>query len=243
MPYSSGKLRQMRHHAPNPEHLALTRREFLSRCGMGMGALGLGSLLGSLGLPGAAMGDDGFTNPLLPKHPHFGGKAKRVIHIFANGGASQVDTFDPKPALEKWNGKEIPLQLRTERKTGAAFKSPFKFKKYGRSGIEVSDLFPNVAESVDEMAIIRSMHADVPNHEPSLLLMNCGEARQVRPAMGSWVSYGLGSENQNLPGFISMCPGGYPIQESQNWQSGFLPGIFQGTYVNTEHTKIEKLIE
>jgi len=233
----------MQHHAPNPEHLALTRREFLNRCGMGMGALGLGGLLGGLSLTGSAAASDGFTNPLTPKHPHFAGKAKRVIHIFANGGASQVDTFDPKPSLAKWNGKEIPLQLRTERKTGAAYKSPYKFKKYGKSGIEVSEIFPHVGECIDDIAVIRSMHADVPNHEPSLLLMNCGDARQVRPSMGSWVTYGLGSENQNLPGFIAMCPGGYPIQESQNWQSGFLPGVFQGTYINSEHTKIEKLIE
>ncbi len=233
----------MRHHAPNPEHLALTRREFLNRCGMGMGALGLGSLAGHLGLAGSASASDSFTNPLTPRGPHFPAKAKRVIHIFANGGASQVDTFDPKPALAKWHGKEIPLKLRTERKTGAAYQSPFKFKKYGRSGIEVSELFPNVAESIDDIAVIRSMHADVPNHEPSLLLMNCGEARQVRPSLGSWVSYGLGSENQNLPGFISMCPGGYPIQESQNWQSAFLPGVYQGTYIDSQHTKIEKLIE
>jgi hypothetical protein len=133
--------------------------------------------------------------------------------------------------------------LRTERKTGAAYPSPFKFQKYGKSGIEVSELFSNVAESIDEIAVIRSMHADVPNHEPSLLLMNCGEARLVRPSMGSWVTYGLGTENQNLPGFIAMCPGGYPIQESQNWQSGFLPGVYQGTYIDTQHTKIEKLIE
>ena len=210
---------------------------------MGMGTLGLASLVGHLGLPQRAAGSEGFTSPMLPHAPHFPGTAKRVIHIFANGGPSHVDTFDPKPALDKWHGKEIPLQLKTERKTGAAYKSPFKFSKYGRSGIEVSDLFKNVAESVDEMAIIRSTYADVPNHEPSLLLMNCGEARQVRPSLGSWVTYGLGSENQNLPGFISMCPGGYPIQESQNWQSGFLPGVFQGTYINTEHTKIEKLIE
>lgn len=210
---------------------------------MGMGALGLGGLLGNLGFTGPAAASDGFTNPLIPKHPHFAGKAKRVIHIFANGGASQVDTFDPKPSLDKWHGKEIPLQLRTERKTGAAYRSPYKFKKYGRSGIEVSEIFPYVGECIDDIAVIRSMHADVPNHEPSLLLMNCGDARLVRPSMGSWVTYGLGSENQNLPGFIAMCPGGYPIQESQNWQSGFLPGVFQGTYINTEHTKIEKLIE
>jgi hypothetical protein len=234
----------MGHHAFNPEHLALTRREFLSRCGMGMGALGLGSLLGGLNsLHAEGEASSGFINPLATKQPHFPGTAKRVIHIFANGGPSHVDTFDPKPSLEKYHGKAIPLQLRTERKTGAAYKSPFKFKKYGKSGIEVSDLFSHVAESIDDICVIRSMHANVPNHEPSLLLMNCGEARLVRPSMGSWVTYGLGSDNQNLPGFIAMCPGGYPIQESQNWQSGFLPGVYQGTYINTEHTQIEKLVE
>jgi hypothetical protein len=234
----------MGHHAFNLEHLALTRREFLSRCGMGMGALTLGSLFGATNtLRAEGEASAGFINPLATRQPHFPGKAKRVIHIFANGGPSHVDTFDPKPALDKYHGKAIPLQLRTERKTGAAYKSPFKFKKYGKSGIEVSDLFSHVAESIDDICVIRSMHANVPNHEPSLLLMNCGEARLVRPSLGSWVTYGLGSENQNLPGFIAMCPGGYPIQESQNWQSGFLPGVYQGTYINTEHTRIDKLIE
>lgn len=230
----------MGHHAFNPEHAALTRREFLGRCGMGMGAVSLATLLGgSLGAAETAA----LTNPLAPKQPHFAPRAKRIIHIFANGGPSHVDTFDPKPSLDKFHGKEIPLQLRTERKTGAAYKSPFKFKKRGQSGIEVSELFDHVAESIDDICVMRSMHADVPNHEPSLMLMNCGDARLVRPSMGSWVTYGLGSENQNLPGFIAMCPGGYPIQESQNWQGGFLPGVYQGTYINTEHTAIEKLIE
>jgi hypothetical protein len=234
----------MEHHKPNPEHWALTRREFLCRCGMGMGALSMGSLFGNVAAVPAAQASEGFINPLTPKQPHFPGKAKHVIHIFANGGPSHIDTFDPKPALARYAGKALPVEnLRTERKTGAAFPSPFKFQKYGQSGIEVSDLFAHVAESVDEMAVIRSMQADVPNHEPSLLLMNCGEARLVRPSLGSWVTYGLGSENQNLPGFIAMCPNGYPIQESQNWQSGFLPGVYQGTYIDTQHTKIEKLIE
>src|SRR5262249_12632796 len=103
--------------------------------------------------------------------------------------------------------------------------------------------FADTAKHADDLCVIRSMHADVPNHEPSLLLMNCGEARLPRPSMGSWVTYGLGTDNQNLPGFISMCPGGYPIQETHNWQSAFLPGIFQGTYINTQNTEIEKLIE
>ncbi len=232
----------MSHHLPSLEHHFLTRRDFLNRCGMGMGALAFGGVLQqALGLPTAA--ESASLNPLLPKAPHFAAKAKRVIHIFANGGPSHLDTFDPKPALDKWHGKEIPSHLPTERKTGAAFKSPFAFKKYGRSGIEVSDLFAKTAESIDDICVIRSMRADVPNHEPSLLLMNCGEARQVRPSMGSWLTYGLGSENQNMPGFITMCPGGYPIQESQNWQCGFLPGVFQGTYIDTKHTEVEKLIE
>jgi len=223
----------------------LTRRDFLCRCGMGMGALGLASFFGGVEtLTASAHGEGAFVSPLTPKQPHFPAKARRVIHIFANGGPSHVDTFDPKPSLEKYAGKLLPMEnLKTERKTGAAFPSPFKFKQYGRSGIEVSELFSNVAESIDDIAVIRSMHADVPNHEPSLLLMNCGEARLIRPSMGSWITYGMGTENQNLPGFIAMCPGGYPIQESQNWQSGFLPGIFQGTYIDTQHTRIEKLIE
>jgi hypothetical protein len=183
-------------------------------------------------------------HPLAPKMPPLAAKAKRVIHIFLNGGMSHVDTFDPKPALEKYAGKPLPMEnLKTERKTGAAFPSPFKFQKHGQSGIEVSELFPHLAKCVDDMLVVRSMHADIPNHEPSLLLMNCGEARLIRPSMGSWLTYGLGTENQNLPAFISMCPGGYPIQESQNWQAGFLPGIYQGTYIDTQHTDVEKLVE
>jgi hypothetical protein len=146
--------------------------------------------------------------------------------------------------LTQFAGKMLPKpNLGTERKTGAALPSPFRFQRYGQSGIEVSDLFRHVAESIDDIAVIRSMHADVPNHEPSLLLMNCGEARLIRPSVGSWLTYGLGSENQNLPGFIVLCPGGYPIQESQNWQAGFLPGVYQGTHIDTKHTQVEKLIE
>src|SRR5260221_1966606 len=233
----------MSHHAPNLEHLALTRREFLCRCGLGMGAVSLASLFGGVAGLNSAQATGGFTNPIATKPPHCPAKAKHIIHIFANGGPSHVDTFDPKPALAKYAGKPLPMEnLRTERKTGAAFPSPFKFKKYGQSGIEVSELFSNVAESIDDIAVIRSMYADVPNHEPSLLLMNCGEARSIRPSMGSWVTYGLGTENQNLPGFIAMCPHGYPIQDTQNWQSGFLPGAYQGTYIDPSQTDMQKLI-
>src|SRR5438552_11957554 len=231
------------HHQPKLEDLFLTRRDFLTRCGLGFGMLGLAALVPRVVGAASAEGVSG-NSPLAPRAPHFPAKAKRVIHIFANGGPSHVDTFDPKPALARLHGQPLPMDnLPTERRTGAAFQSPFKFQKYGQSGIEVSELFPRVAEHIDDITVIRSMHADVPNHEPSLLLMNCGEARLPRPSVGSWVTYGLGTVNQNLPGFISMCPGGYPIQESQNWQSAFLPGIYQGTYINTKHQEIEKLIE
>lgn len=235
---------------PQPQRDGFSRRELLTRSGMGMGTIGLMGLLADAGLaaPPAGPSTNGAVrniNPLAVKEPlHFPAKAKHVIHLFMNGGPSHVDTFDPKPELNRMHGKDLPAQnLRTERPTGHAFGSPFKFKKYGESGIEVSELFPHVAESIDDIAVVRSMYADVPNHEPSLLLMNCGEARLVRPSVGSWMTYGLGSENQNLPGFIVMCPGGYPIQESQNWQSGFLPGIYQGAYIDTKHQEIEKLIE
>jgi hypothetical protein len=215
-----------------------TRREFLQRSGFGMAALGLHAVMNDAGM--AAVDSQ---SPMLPRTPQFPATAKHVIHIFCNGGPSHVDTFDPKPALNNYVGKSLPtMNLATERKTGAALPSPFKFKKYGQSGIEVSELFSHTAESIDDIAVIRSMYAEVPNHEPSLMLMNCGEARQARPSFGSWVTYGLGTENQNLPGFIAMCHNGMPITESNNWRSAFLPGVYQGTYIDTQHTDLEKLI-
>lgn len=218
-----------------------TRREFLRRSGIGFGSLALADLLAGQDAGAVAATASG-SNPMLPKQPHFAPRAKAVIHLFMNGGPSQVDTFDPKPALEKLHGEALPNNLRTERETGAAYRSPFEFKKYGQSGIEVSELFADVGEMIDDVCVIRSMHANVPNHEPSLMLMNCGEAQFVRPSVGSWITYGLGSENQNLPGFIVMCPGGYPIKGAENWQSAFLPGAYQGTYVDSKHSDIEKLI-
>jgi hypothetical protein len=224
-------------------HPYLTRRDLLRRSGMGFGMLGLAGLLDAEGLlvPPANAAS---ANPLAPKSPHFQPKARRVVHLFMNGGPSQVDTFDPKPLLDRYHGQPLPRQnLRTERKTGAAMRSPYSFRRYGKSGIEVSELFARAAAHIDNMAIIRSMHADVPNHEPSLMLMNCGDGRLPRPSMGAWITYGLGSENQNLPGFIAMCPGGYPIVATQNWRSAFLPGAFQGTYIDSQHSDIQRLIE
>src|SRR5215212_10454220 len=151
-----------------------SRRELLSRCGMGMGGLGLAALLGQSPTAEAASpaGEGLGVNPLAPRAPHFAPKAKRVIHFFLNGGASHVDTFDPKPKLQEYAGKALPVTFRTERKTGAAFPSPFKFRKFGQSGIEVSEIFPQIGECIDDIAVIRSMQANLPNHEPSLMLMN-----------------------------------------------------------------------
>jgi Protein of unknown function (DUF1501) len=229
--------------------LPCTRRAMLARCGTGFGMLGLTGVLAADGGLGQAWGAEsalGAPSPrtaLAPKSPPFAGKAQRVVHLFMNGGPSQVDTFDPKPMLDQYHGQPLPASLRTERKTGAAMRSPFRFSKHGQSGIEISEIFGKTAAHADDLCVIRSMVAEVPNHEPSLMLMNCGDGRLPRPSFGSWVTYGLGSENQNLPGFIAMCPGGYPIVATQNWRAGFLPGAYQGTYIDTKHTEIQKLIE
>lgn len=221
----------------------IDRRQMLESSGVGLGMLGLAGLVSNSRTTACA--EEAATNqqPLAPKLPHFAAKAKRVVHFFLNGGPSHVDTFDPKPSLTKFAGQPIPSPLPTERKTGGLLPSAFQFKKYGQSGIEVSDLFAKTAQHVDEIAVIRSMYAQVPNHEPSLMLMNCGDSVQPRPSVGSWTLYGLGSENQNLPGFVAMCPGGYPVSDKANWQSGFLPGAYQGTFVDPKHSEIEKLIE
>lgn len=223
---------------PLSREFSLPRRDFLAQCGTGLGLSALAPLLDSPTLLGKP------NNPMIAKGPHFAPKAKRVIHLFMNGGPSHMDTFDPKPELDKWHGKSLPEErrLKTERKTGTAFGSPFKFKNYGHSGLPVSELFPHVAKHADDLCVIRSMQANVPNHEPSLMLMNCGESQLVRPSMGSWITYGLGTENQNLPGFVVLCPGGYPVTETQNWRSAFLPGIYQGTYVNPSQKAGEEII-
>jgi hypothetical protein len=216
----------------------MARRTMLSRTALGIGSIAFSSLLADSAPTRASE-----SEVLIPRPSHFAPKAKRVIQFFCNGGPSHVDTFDPKPMLQKYAGQPVPNNLLTERKTGAAFPSPFSFKQYGQSGLPISELFARTAEHADDMAIIRSMYAQVPNHEPSLLLMNCGDSVQPRPSMGSWLLYGLGTENQNLPGFVAMSPGGLPIKDNENWQSAFLPGALQGTFVDSQHREIEKLME
>jgi Protein of unknown function (DUF1501) len=220
--------------------MLLTRRQMLGRSGTGLGLLGLAGLLSDSGLLHAASHAD---NPLVPRPTHFPGKVKRVIHVYLNGGPSQMDTFDPKPLLKKYEGKKLPQgNLTTERPTGAALPSPFKFKKHGKSGIEISEIFEKTAGHVDDICFIRSMYANTPNHEQSMRLMNCGDERLSRPSMGAWVTYGMGTENANLPGFIVLCPG-LPVADVSNWRSSFLPGIYQGTHIDTRKKKVEELLD
>ena len=164
--------------------------------------------------------------------------------MFLNGGVSQVDTFDPKPELTRRAGQILPFEnLKTERKTGVALPSPFAFEQHGQSGIPVSDLFPKLAKCVDDMTVIRSMYAQLPSHELSLMLMNTGDQRLVRPSLGSWLTWGMGTINENLPAFVALCPGGLPVGGAGNWRSAFLPGTFQGTRIDTSKSDTSKLID
>lgn len=226
----------------NTHSPVFSRREALSRAGFGLGSLALGALLNEMGLTHAMAGN---LSPLAPRQPQFPAKAKRVIHLFMNGGPSQMDTFDPKPKLNEFHGKSLPNTKdlgKDKRLSGAALGSKFKFSKHGQSGIEISELFPHVAKHADDLCVVRSMYSDVPNHEAALMMMNTGNLTLPRPSVGSWSLYGLGSENQSLPGFVVMCPGGLPTAQSSNWRSAFLPGIYQGTYIDTNETQADRLI-
>jgi hypothetical protein len=210
------------------------RREMLKRIGAGFGALSLNTMLAGP-KDGAGM--------LEPKAPHYAAKAKHVIFLFLNGGPSQVDTFDPKPMLTKYHGTLAPSgNLKTERKTGTLLKSPFEFKRFGKSGLEISEIFSKLGEHADDLCVIRSMHVERPNHEPSLLMFNTGHMFAGRPSMGSWLTYGLGTENQNLPGYVVLCPG-LPVIGPQLWSNGFLPGIHQGVHLPNNESEPEKLIQ
>ena len=210
----------------------LSRREVLTRIGGGFGALALATLLQE----NAAAGSTGRVDPLAQRAPHFVPKAKRLIFLFMNGGPSHVDTFDPKPELNRLDGQAAPESLlaKTKRKPkGKLMASPFKTQRFGKSGIEASELYPEVGRYMDDLCILRGMYTDNPNHEPGLLLMNTGNMQPIRPSMGSWLTYALGSENQNLPGYVVLCPG-KPVVGPQLWSNSFLPGIYQGTHINNK---------
>jgi Protein of unknown function (DUF1501) len=212
-----------------PEDVLYSRRQFLTRCGMGLGVLGLASLFSDEVLAAASAG---------VKPTHFPAKAKHVIHIFAQGAPSHVDTWDPKPTLAKYGDQTLPGL------NGVAMPSPFKFSRHGKSGIEVSEVFSALAEHVDDMAVIRSMYTDIPAHDVATVMMNTGSTRVVKPSMGAWVLYGLGSENQNMPGYVSLRPnGGSPPGGALNWGSAFLPGDLQATSINTSAPSVEGMVQ
>ena len=214
-----------------PEEVLCSRRQFLARCGMGFGALGLAGLLSEDALA-AATGAAAGTRPT-----HFPAKAKHVIHIFAQGAPSHIDTWDPKPALAKYEDQTLPDL------NGVAMPSPFKFTRRGKSGIEVSEVFDALGNHVDDLAIIRSMHTDIPAHDVATVFMNTGSLRMAKPSIGAWALYGLGSENENMPGYISLRPGGSPPGGALNWGSAFLPGNFQATSINTKADSVEGMIQ
>ena len=216
-----------------------SRRHWIRKCGMGMGGLAFADLFTST--THSANNTGAATGALAQ---HFQGKAKHIIHVFLNGGVSQVDTFDPKPELTRLAGQMLPFEnLQTERRTGVALPSPFQFEQHGESGIPVSDLFPHLSKCVDEITVIRSMYAELPSHEMSLMLMNTGDQRLVRPSLGSWLTWGMGSINENLPAFVALCPGGMPVGGAGNWRSAFLPGSYQATRIDTSNTDPTKLID
>ena len=221
----------------------MDRRHWMRRCGMGFGGLALSGMLASeKRMIAQSESEPLASSGALPLH--FPATAKHVIHVFLNGGVSQVDTFDPKPELTRRAGQILPFEnLKTERKTGGALPSPFAFEQHGQSGIPVSDLFPKLAKCVDEMTVIRSMYAQLPSHELSLMLMNTGDQRVVRPSLGSWLTWGMGTINENLPAFVALCPGGLPVGGAGNWRSAFLPGTFQGTRIDTSKSDTSKLID
>src|SRR5262245_43102779 len=225
----------VREHFPRIEDLCLSRRQFLQRAGMGFGMLGLATLLGDELLGSSARADE--VASLTPRTAPLPAKAKHVVHIFAQGAPSHVDTWDPKPALTQYDGKSIPDY------NGVAMASPFKFTKRGKSGIEVSEVFPKLGDMVDDMAVIRSCYTDIHAHEVATVYMNTGNSRLARPSIGSWVLYGLGTENHNMPGYVSLRPGGTPPGGSSNWQSSFLPGVYQGVSINTKVPNVNQLIE
>jgi len=205
-----------------------TRRDALRIMGGGFGLLGLAQTTSAA--------------ESAPQQTHFPARAKHIIYLFLNGGPSQVDTFDPKPALTRYHGQPMPTpNLKTERRTGNLLRSPFQFRQCGQSGIEISEIFPKLGDCIDDVCVIRSMRTDRPNHEPSLFMLNCGHLLPGHPSLGSWITYGLGTQNRNLPGFVVLCPG-LPVIGPQLWTSAFLPGIHQGTHIPNNEKEPDKLI-
>ena len=214
----------------------LSRREVLRQLAGGAGLLGLAGVVHKNA--GTALG----ANPSLNLQGNLPARAKRVIFLFLNGGPSHVDTFDPKPALLKHEGEKPSEKLYREGKKGGFMPSPFKFSRHGESGLEFSESVPNLARLADDVCIVRSMHTDVPNHEPALLQMHTGVVQPTRPSLGSWALYGLGSENENLPGYVVLRPSPRTVVGPALWSNGFLPARYQATSIITRELEVSKLL-
>jgi hypothetical protein len=223
--------------------LAISRRAALQTFGGGLASVGLAAALGSNTRTFGS--DDTASQAGSRQHhprPHFAPQAKRVIHLFMNGGPFQGDLFDPKPAINKFAGQRpAEVELRTENVTGGLLAVPVPFRPRGQSGLEVSDLLPQFGELIDDVCVLRGVYTDNPNHGPALFMMNNGTITPTRPSMGSWMLYGLGSENEDLPGYVVLCPG-RPVRFAELWSAGFLPGEFQGTYINHSNLDPQKMI-
>lgn len=217
----------------------VTRRESLRRIGAGFGSVALGGLLASQAGARPSTG-----SPLEPRVAHFAPRARHVIHLFMPGGPSQVDTFDHKPMIEKHAGKRPGLVDRKSLRNtkGGLMPSPFGFRRYGRAGKMVSDIFPEVGKVVDDICFVHSCHTDSPEHAGAILMMNLGHLQPNRPSLGSWLVYGLGTENENLPGFVAMSPRAQPRGKLANWGNGFLPGAYAGSYVNIHQMRPERVL-
>src|SRR5262245_17345905 len=235
----------MRTSASRSQFCRRTRREFLWEIGGGFGSVALTGLLSADGFFGRASAAEKFVNPLAPKKPMHAAKAKSVIFIFCYGGPSHVDTFDYKPKLYPLDGKTITVKTfgRGGHKNAGRVVGPkWQFKQYGQCGKRVSDLFPNIATCVDDIAFLHSMYAESPIHGSAMLMMNAGRILSGHPALGSWVNYGLGSVNENMPGFFVMLDRtGGPISGPKNWSSGYMPAAYQGVVIRADGTPIHNL--
>jgi hypothetical protein len=228
---------------PNRTPCGRTRREFLWQVGGGFAGLALIDLLSRDGFFAQAGAAEAVGNPVAPKPPHFPAKAKHAVFLFMNGAPSHVDAFDPKPALTKFDGKPydggVKVVGSNGRPVGHLMRSPFEFKKHGKCGLEISSLFPNTSRFADELCVIRSMHTDTAAHASGCLQMNTGSVLIGKPCLGAWLSYGLGTENQNLPSFVVMTdPRGGPISGPSNWTAGFMPAVYQGTLFRGKGTPL-----
>jgi hypothetical protein len=225
----------------------INRRELLMSAGAGFGSLALRWLLEKDGLAAAAEpARPASVNPLAARAAHFPAKAKNVIFLFMFGGPSGIDLFDPKPLLDRWHGRNLqgfnPADNFFDDSTTTAMKSPFQFRKHGQAGLDISDRFPHLAECADDLCVVRSVHADNNNHRPAIFQMNTGFQTPGKPSMGSWVTYGLGSETENLPAFVVMLDSiGGPFGGAQNWSAGFMPAMYQGTTLRSSGEPIADL--